>query len=63
MAGQAAFTSNVWLAAGLPLMAISTLYLPAGQLFGLRSLKVVVAGPSVAIVWLIVVTSSPLPSR
>ena len=60
---QAALISNVRLVTGLPSMAISTLYLPAGQSFGLRSLKVVVAGPSVAMVWLMVVTSWPLPSR
>ncbi len=51
------------LATGLPSSEISTLYLPAGHRSGFCTLNVVMAGPSVAIDWLMLLTSWPSPSR
>ncbi len=47
----------------LPSSEISTLYLPSGQRSGFCTLKVVTAGPSVAIDWLTLLTIWPVPSR
>ncbi|CAM5470021.1 hypothetical protein [Rhodanobacter lindaniclasticus] len=52
-----------WLATALPSTLMSTLYLPSGHRSGLCTWKVVMAGPSVAIDWLMLLTSWPRPSR
>src|SRR6185437_5177884 len=52
-----------WLATGLPSIEISTLYLPSGHRSGFCTLNVVMAGPSVATDWLMLLTSWPPPSR
>jgi hypothetical protein len=60
---QLFLTSKVLLATCLPSSEMSTLYLPSGHRFGFCTRKVVVAGPSAVIDWLVLVTSWPLPSR
>ncbi len=61
--GQLFLIAKSCCATGLPSSEISTLYLPSGHRSGFCTLNVVMAGPSVAIDWLMLLTSWPWPSR
>ena len=57
-----ALVSKFSLATVLPLSEITTLYLPIGQAFGLDTLNVVTAGPSVAMDSVVLLNGWSLPS-